>query len=301
MLELRDVSDDRREARLAQTVERVAALRARARFIDLEEARSRVAQLAERTGDRAELLDVVDGTDVAGLVWLCPEGDELVVYDVQVDEPERVAEVVPGLTERARAAGARSVGVGAHPDDASRWALATSPGFVPRASNMVLSLDGETADPDGLELRPMTPAEFDTFLARMGDDYAGELAAAGMTPEAAAERSRQQMAELIPDGLASPGMVFFTAWADDRPVGRLWLSTQETMAFVYDVEVSEQERRKGYGAAIMNAGAIWSREHGHPVLGLNVFAHNPGARALYDRLGYRVTFDYRTLDVPDAG
>jgi hypothetical protein len=38
------------------------------------------------------------------------------------------------------------------------------------------------------------------------------------------------------------------------------------------------------------------------VLGLNVFAHNPGARALYDRLGYRVTLDYRTLDVaPDGG
>ena len=33
----------------------------------------------------------------------------------------------------------------------------------------------------------------------------------------------------------------------------------------------------------------WCREQGHPALGLNVFAHNPGARALYDRLGYHVT------------
>ena len=73
------------------------------------------------------------------------------------------------------------------------------------------------------------------------------------------------------------------------------------MAFVYDVEVDESQRRKGYGAAIMNAGALWCRDQGHPVLGLNVFAHNPGARALYDRLGYQVTQDYRTLDVPDAG
>ena len=31
-----------------------------------------------------------------------------------------------------------------------------------------------------------------------------------------------------------------------------------------------------------------------------MFAHNPGARALYDQLGYRVTQDYRALDVPDA-
>jgi GNAT superfamily N-acetyltransferase len=72
------------------------------------------------------------------------------------------------------------------------------------------------------------------------------------------------------------------------------------MAFVYDVAVEESERRKGYGAAIMNAGARWSRDHGHPALGLNVFAHNPSARALYDRLGYQVTQDYHALDVSDA-
>jgi GNAT superfamily N-acetyltransferase len=300
VLELRDVPEDRREARLALAVERVARLRARSRFLDPDEARDQIEQTAERTRDRAALLDVVDGDRVAGLVWLCREGDELVVYDVVADEPERVAELVPALVARARAEEARTVGVGAHPDEPSRWALATAAGFVPRATNMALTLDGEIADPGELALRPMTQGEFDEFLARMGDDYAHELVATGLTPEAAVERSRQQMAELIPDGLDSPGMVFFTARVGDRPVGRLWLSTQHDMAFVYDVEVREDERRRGYGAAIMNAGAIWSREQGHPVLGLNVFAHNPGARALYDRLGYRVTFDYRTLDVPDA-
>ena len=50
----------------------------------------------------------------------------------------------------------------------------------------------------------------------------------------------------------------------------------------------------------MNAAALWSRDHGHPVLGLNVFAHNTGAKALYEKLGYQVTVDYRTFDVPDA-
>jgi GNAT superfamily N-acetyltransferase len=72
------------------------------------------------------------------------------------------------------------------------------------------------------------------------------------------------------------------------------------MAFVYDVEVFEDERRKGYGAGLMNAAAVWSRDHGHRAIGLNVFAHNTGARALYDRLGYRITLDYRALDLPDA-
>jgi GNAT superfamily N-acetyltransferase len=95
-------------------------------------------------------------------------------------------------------------------------------------------------------------------------------------------------------------MEFFTGWAGDVPIGRLWLNVDQPMAFVYDVEVLEEQRRKGYGAGLMNAAAIWSRDHGHPVLGLNVFAHNPGARALYDKLGYRVSADYHTLDVPDA-
>ena len=148
---------------------------------------------------------------------------------------------------------------------------------------------------------PMTDAEFDDFVSGQVEEYAGELAAAGMTEEAAAKQSREQMAQLIPDGLASPGMHFFTARVGDEGVGSLWLCTLEPMAFVYDVVVEESQRRKGYGAAIMNAGAIWSRDQGHAVLGLNVFAHNPGARALYDKLGYRVTQDYRALDVSDAG
>jgi predicted GNAT family acetyltransferase len=32
-----------------------------------------------------------------------------------------------------------------------------------------------------------------------------------------------------------------------------------------------------------------------------VFGHNPNARALYDKLGYRVTLDYLALDVTDGG
>jgi ribosomal protein S18 acetylase RimI-like enzyme len=72
------------------------------------------------------------------------------------------------------------------------------------------------------------------------------------------------------------------------------------MAFVYNIEVRPDYRRRGHGAGIMNAAALHCRELGCSVLGLNVFAHNPGARALYDRLGYEVTHEYSALDVPDA-
>jgi ribosomal protein S18 acetylase RimI-like enzyme len=96
-------------------------------------------------------------------------------------------------------------------------------------------------------------------------------------------------------------MEFFLARVGDDVVGDLWLDTAQTMAFVYNIEVDEGHRRRGYGAAIMNAAARHCRDAGHPYLGLNVFGHNPNARALYDKLGYRVTLDYCTLDLPDAG
>ena len=276
-------------------------MRAASRYLDLDEARRQLREFVETSGDNVSLLDVVEGDEVVGRVWLGGGSDEFVIHDVLLDEPDRADELLPLVLDRARAAGSRQIGLGSRPDDPSRAAVASLPGFVSRATNMALPLDSEIADPGDLELRPMTQGEFDGFLAVMADDYAGELAAAGMTPEAAAERSRQQMGELIPAGLESPDMLFFTAWVGDEPVGRLWLSTQGAMAFVYDVEVLPGQRRKGYGAAIMNAGALWAREHGHPALGLNVFAHNPSARALYDKLGYHVTFDYHALDVADAG
>jgi GNAT superfamily N-acetyltransferase len=164
---------------------------------------------------------------------------------------------------------------------------------------MVLELDGEIASA-GPDLRPMTSREFRAFMAVMVGEYAATLAEAGLSTEDAQQRSREQTGQLIPQGQDSPGMEFFTGWLDSLPVGRLWLNVDQPMAFVYDVEVFEDERRKGYGAGLMNAAAVWSRDHGHRAIGLNVFAHNTGARALYDRLGYRITLDYRALDLPDA-
>jgi GNAT superfamily N-acetyltransferase len=302
VLELQDVTPDRLRARTAEIVTRTSALRSRARHLDLEAARAQVEQILETTGDLSQILDVTDGGDVVGAAWLQPSaGDEFLVNDLHLEDPGRASELVPLLVERARAAGARMIGVGVYPDEPSRRALAEQPGFLLRATNMALSLDREVAEPDELGLRPMSAPEFEDFMAGNGEEYAGELVAAGMTEEAAAEQSTRQMAELLPDGSATPGMHFFTAWVGEVPVGSLWLAAQDEMAFVYDIVVRADQRRRGYGAGIMDSAARWCRAHGHPVLGLNVFAHNPGARALYDALGYQVTQDYHALDIGDDG
>jgi GNAT superfamily N-acetyltransferase len=301
VLELRPVPEEARSGWVPVLAERLDLLRFSYQYDDPQESRAKAREFVEGVLETTRIFEVVDGDDTVGHLWWGTEGENASVMDVRLDAPERVAELVPALLDLARAAGRARIGIGGAPQDPSRTALVELPGFTARATNMLLRLDAPPADPGGLELRGMSEERFEEFFATLVRDYADELHAAGMSREAADEQSRTQSAQLIPDGVGSPGQEFFTAWVGTEPVGHLWLSTERPMAFVYDVAVREDQRRKGYGAAIMNAGARWAREHGHPSLGLNVFAHNTGARALYDSLGYVVTVDFRTLDVPDAG
>lgn len=301
MIELRDVPAESLPAREATAAERFVARRVATRFVDPEDARAEAGRAMERLAPTSAFLDVVDGQDVLGWTWLGDEGEELAIYDLVLDAPERAPELLPLLVERARDHGARMVSLGVVERDDARAVLGAQPGFTLRATNMVLDLDGPVADPAPVTLDPMTAEEFDGWVGGQVEGYAVELAATGMSEESARERSRTQMAELIPDGFATAGMEFFMARVDGEVVGSLWLNTDQRMAFVYDIEVDAAQRRRGYGAAIMNAAARHCRDTGHPYLGLNVFGHNPNARALYDKLGYRVTLDYLSLDLPDAG
>jgi GNAT superfamily N-acetyltransferase len=301
VLELRPVPEEARNDWVPTLADRLDVLRYRQQYDDPQVARLKAGEFVDSVWETTRMFEVTDGDDIVGHLWWGVEGESASVMDVRLDAPDRMAELVPAMLDLARAAGQARIGVGGVPGDPSRLALVELPGFTPRATNMLLLLDGTIDDPGPLKLRVMTPGAFDAFYARLVRDYADELHAAGMSRDAADERSRTQSAELIPDGVDSAGQEFFTAWVGEDPVGHLWISTERPMAFVYDIVVREEQRRKGYGEAIMNAGAIWSRDHGHFALGLNVFAHNPGARALYDKLGYVVTVDYRTIDVPDAG
>jgi GNAT superfamily N-acetyltransferase len=300
VLELRDVTTDRIADVRARTVERVAARRVRMRFLEPERARREAEELVEHTADTSVWLEAVVDGDVVGDVWLNPEGEELVVSDVVLEDSARAGDLLEAIVTRARSEGARMIGIDTEPGETTGAAIAARPGFRLRATNMVLPLERPIADPAPLVLSPMSGPDFEVFMGGEVEGFAQELASAGMDIERARERSRTLMGELLPSGIDSPGMEFHTAKVGEDVVGDLWLSVGETMAFVYNIVVRPEHRRRGYGAGIMNAAALRSRELGHPVLGLNVFAHNPSARALYDKLGYEVAHDYLTFDVPDA-
>jgi ribosomal protein S18 acetylase RimI-like enzyme len=144
-----------------------------------------------------------------------------------------------------------------------------------------------------VELRAMTQADYDRWHGPAVTDYAQAWVDSGiLTPDEAKARADKQFAELLPDGLDTEHHVFFTPFDGDEPVGVLWVhfdDSGERRAFIYDIQVSERLRRRGYGRAIIDALVDEARKRGARSIGLNVFGSNPGAKALYDRTGFEVT------------
>ena len=152
----------------------------------------------------------------------------------------------------------------------------------------------------------MTWDEFDTWSEHSLEGFAAQQVASGLHSGAEATAyAREQLAELLPAGLATPLHLLRTVVepaAGNAVVGWLWLrvrpSPGEVEAYVFDVEVAEHARGRGMGRATMLAAEQAARDLAADVVRLTVFGHNTAARALYDSLGYVVTtaFVTKTLD-----
>lgn len=156
-----------------------------------------------------------------------------------------------------------------------------------------------------VHLVPMTDGEFAEFMEREVPGYAEENVRAGRwTSTESMERSREEFRRLLPQGRGTPNHFLFTirTQPDHTPVGSLWLSlTSPGIAFVYDLVVAPEHRRHGYATAAMRAAERVAVEHGANRIGLNVFGHNPGARALYVRLGYVTMAEQMTKPLASEG
>jgi ribosomal protein S18 acetylase RimI-like enzyme len=87
-------------------------------------------------------------------------------------------------------------------------------------------------------------------------------------------------------------MVLLMAEADGEPVGLVWLGQapgQRVGWWIYDIEVVPDQRRRGYGRALLEAAEREAQRRGGDSIGLNVFGGNAGARCLYESCGYQVT------------
>jgi ribosomal protein S18 acetylase RimI-like enzyme len=146
-----------------------------------------------------------------------------------------------------------------------------------------------------VKLDPMTEAEFAAFLEADIRAFARENVRAGYWSETEAlARSRKEHRNLLPDGLKSRFHHFYTIHDSETgaAVGVLWmktdLNTSRASGFIYDLEIHEPYRRRGYARQAMRELEDLARGMGLRQLGLHVFEHNRGAMALYEQTGFRI-------------
>ncbi|MEU6948020.1 GNAT family N-acetyltransferase [Streptomyces sp. NPDC046316] len=173
--------------------------------------------------------------------------------------------------------------------------MAEALGYTERSRNMVKELPAEPpALPPGLEVRPMTEAEFGPWEAGAREGFARSWIERGVPEDQARAKSDSSHRELLPQGLRSPGAAISVAVRDGETVGHVWTGARELEPgiqgrYVYRIEVAEGHRGRGYGRALMLLAERHSLGAGERLLGLHVFTGNTPAIRLYESLGYRTT------------
>ena len=148
----------------------------------------------------------------------------------------------------------------------------------------------------GVRFVPFTEADFHAWLLQAIPAFALTNVQDGRWSLAESlVKSQEAHAALLPQGLATPGQ-FFMHLHDDaggERVGQLWWAESDKggrqEAYVYNIEVDEAARRRGFARAAFAELERVAREHGMDQVGLHVFGHNAGARRLYDELGFEPT------------
>ncbi len=126
--------------------------------------------------------------------------------------------------------------------------------------------------------------------------YASDKVRSGNdSEEGSVERAEKEFKSLLPEGRSTKNNYIYSL-VDEKnnvSVGILWVNTENKnmpgTAFIYDIEIYEQYRGKGYGRAALILLEEKVKELGKEKISLHVFGHNERARKLYELLGYKET------------
>lgn len=153
----------------------------------------------------------------------------------------------------------------------------------------------------------MRPEYFGPYSERAIARYAHENIASFRWDEtAAAARAREQFRELLPQGLGTPGhwLCEILDRADGQTIGALWFGITPSpgahAAHLYDLHIDEGPRREQHARATLRLLETRCRELGAGSIGLQIFAHDTMAQALYGSLGFTVTSFNMSKRIDDA-
>lgn len=255
-------------------------------------------------GDRSRTYDVCVNSRRVGSVRLATApgfgAGSGVIEALGIDEKDRRrgrgTVAVLAAEEVLRGWGCGEVQVSVPVRAAAALRMAEALGYTERGRNMVKELPAEPPTlPPGVEVRPMTHAEFGPWEMNAREGYARSWIARGVPEDRARAKAGTSHRQLLPEGLDSPGTAINVAVRDGETVGHVWTAARELEpgvrgSYVYDIAVAEGHRGHGYGRALMLVAERVALGAGERLLGLHVFAGNTPAIRLYESLGYRTTY-----------
>ena len=146
-----------------------------------------------------------------------------------------------------------------------------------------------------IKLVRMKENDFRPWLKRSIKRYAAENVRAGYwRPTEAVVLAQRSFSELLPSGLETKDQFLYVVYDSGQleKVGFLWFGIKESgsmrLGFIYDILIDRRFRRKGFGRnALLALERIAKKLNTHAIL-LHMFAHNEGAKDLYEALGYAI-------------
>jgi len=158
-----------------------------------------------------------------------------------------------------------------------------------------------------VSLRLFSEDEYREFFELAVASYAQDNAAAGRWHAGEAIRlAREEAERLLAQGTKTPNhhLLAVIHPSGEPVVGFIWFAAlrrgAKTVAFVYQLIVKPEYRRRGYGRAALLAAERFARAAGYSSMALHVFAHNAAAIALYRSVGYEMSsLNMQKALVPD--
>ncbi|MEU3223502.1 GNAT family N-acetyltransferase [Streptomyces sp. NPDC006976] len=254
-------------------------------------------------GAQQRAYDVCDNGRPVGSVTLAVEpgegGATGVVKDLRIDEAvrRRGRGTIAALAaeEILRGWGCSQVRTGVAAGDPAGQRLAAALGYTENSRHMVKTLPEQPpALADGLTARPIRPQEYTAWKDKAIAAYAESLVTRHVPREEALEVARASYARHLPDGLATEGARLEYLIHEGATVGHIWVAPFEMhpglrVGYVFDVEVREEARGRGYGRALMLQAERIALAAGERKIGLHVVTANTPAVRLYETLGYAPT------------